>query len=163
MPEKKPSNVDIFDLLSGSGDTASKKIEEKNASAKTQREELLATTKVKDLYPEGTITINKYTCVGVQCKLCIKACPTNALYWTNSGIGVTEDLCVHCEACVLSCMVDDCIKITRRREEGKTERFSKTRDVVVLANELNARKRLQRICDVFTSSEDYCKKYGAPK
>jgi Na+-translocating ferredoxin:NAD+ oxidoreductase RNF subunit RnfB len=156
MPEKKSAAVDIFDMLSDSGNKAS---EEKSCPEKSQREELLATTKVKDLYPEGTVTINKYTCVGVQCKLCIKACPTNALYWTNSGIGIIEDLCVHCEACVLCCMVDDCIKVTRKREDGKTEQFSKTRDVIALNNELNARKRLQRICDVFPSWDDYCKKY----
>ena len=157
MPEKKSASVDIFDLLSESGEKAS----EEQKEQKTQREELLATTKVKDLYPEGTITINKYTCVGVQCKLCIKACPTNALYWINSGVGIIEDLCVHCEACVLSCMVDDCIKVTRKREDGKTEKFSTTRDIVLLTHEINTKKRMQRVCDMFPSAEEYCKKYNA--
>ncbi len=161
MPAKNSPAVDIFDLLSHSEEKAQKPKEE--PLEKTQREELLAATRVKDLFPEGTITINKHTCTGVQCKLCIKACPTNALYWTNSGIGVTEDLCVHCEACVLSCMVDDCIKITRKREDGKEERFGKTRDILVLENQGNAKKRFQRICDVFPNAEDYCKKYGYKK
>ncbi len=155
MPEKKSSAVDIFDLLSESGEKAS----EKQTPAKSQREELLATTRVKDLYPEGTVTINKYTCVGVQCKYCIKACPTNALYWTNSGIGIIEDLCVHCEACVLSCMVDDCIKVTRKREDGKIEKFSKIRDVMILINEQNVKKRMQRACGILPSAEEYCNKY----
>jgi ferredoxin len=161
MPQKNSPSVDIFDMLSDSEKKA-KKTKEKEKQ-KTQREELLGATRVKDVFPEGTITINKYTCVGVQCKLCIKACPTNALYWTNNGIGVTEDLCVHCEACVLSCMVDDCIKVTRKREDGKEERFSKTKDVMVLENQENARKRFQRISDVFPDTEEYCKKYGFKK
>ena len=162
MPEKKPAAVDIFNLLSSSGGEASEK-KEKQAASKAQREELLATTKVKDLYPEGTITINKHTCEGVQCKLCIKACPTNALYWTNSGIGVTEDLCVHCEACVLCCMVDNCIKITRKREDGKQEQFSNIHDVLVLNSKVSAEKRFQRISDVIPSQDDYCKRYGSKK
>lgn len=153
MPEKNSSNVDIFDLLSGSEKT------EKKPDKRTQREELLAPTGMKDLFQEGTININKYTCVGVQCKLCVKACPTNALYWKTGEVGIIEDLCVYCGACVLSCMVDDCIKITRKREDGKTEKFSKIRDVVTLANSLNAEHRFQRICDIFPSAEDYCKKY----
>ena len=154
MPQKNSPSIDIFNMLSDSG---------KKAPQKTLRQELLETTKCKDLFPEGTITINKFTCLGVQCKLCIKACPTNALYWTNSGIGVTEDLCIYCEACVLSCMVDDCIKITRKREDGKEEHFSKTRDVIVLNNQINAKKRFQRVHDVFSSAEDYCKKYALKK
>jgi len=162
MPEKKSVSIDIFNLLSDSGGEEQKEIE-KSALNKTQRQELLEATKVKDLYPEGTITINKYTCVGVQCKLCIKACPTNALYWTNSGIGITEDLCVHCEACVLCCMVDDCIKVTRKREDGEQEQFSKPRDVLVLNSKINSEKRFQRIHDVLPSQEDYCKRYSDKK
>ncbi len=158
MPQKSSPSIDIFDMLSETTEKPAEKPKEK-----TMRQELLETTKCKDLFPEGTITINKYTCVGVQCKLCIKACPTNALYWTNSGIAVTEDLCLHCEACVLSCMVDDCIKITRKRENGKTEEFSKTRDITTLNNQTNAEKRFQRINDVFPTAEDYCRKYGTEK
>jgi NAD-dependent dihydropyrimidine dehydrogenase PreA subunit len=159
MPHKNASTIDIFNMLS---DTAQQKPKK---PAKTQRQELLEATKCKDKdrYPEGTITINKHTCVGVQCKLCIKACPTNALYWTNSGIGVTEDLCLHCEACVLCCMVDDCIRVTRKREDGKTERFSTIRDITILNNQLNAKKRCQRISDVFPTAQDYIEKYQHTK
>ena len=159
MPAKNSPAVDIFDLLSHSEEKAQKPKEK--PLEKTQREELLEATHIKDLFPEGTITINKHTCSGVQCKLCIKACPTNALYWTNSGVGIIEDLCVHCEACVLSCMVDDCIKVTRKREDGKTEKFSTTRDIVLLTHEINTKKRMQRVCDMFPSAEEYCKKYNA--
>jgi Na+-translocating ferredoxin:NAD+ oxidoreductase RNF subunit RnfB len=156
MPQKNASSFDIFDMLSDS----SKQKPEK--PAKTQRQELLEATKYKDkdLYPEGTITINPYTCVGIQCKLCIKACPTNALYWTNSGIQVIDDLCLHCEACVLSCMVDDCIKVTRKREDGKTETFSNTKDIAAINSRIRAEKRRQRIEDVFRSGEDYIERYS---
>lgn len=153
MPEENSSNVDIFSLLSGSEKKTEKPAE------KSQRQELLEPTGVKDIFPEGKIAINKYTCIGVECKLCIKACPTNALYWKTGEVGIIEDLCVYCDACVLSCMVDDCIKVTRKRENGKTEKFGKTRDVMVLTNNLNAEKRVQRVCEVFPTAEEYCKKY----
>ncbi len=162
MPHKS-SSVDIFDLLSGSEEKARKTKLEKEEAAKKQREELLAPTKVKDLFPKGSITINKYTCTGVQCKLCVKACPTNALYWTSQGVGITEELCVHCEACVLSCMVPDCIKITRKREGSPDEHFSKARDVLVLNDKICGKKRFLRVQEVFPSSEEYCKRYGFSK
>jgi Na+-translocating ferredoxin:NAD+ oxidoreductase RNF subunit RnfB len=160
MPSKSSPSVDIFDLLKESSQKPAEKSKEK-----TVRQELLETTKYKDkdLFPEGTITINKHTCVGLQCKLCIKACPTNAIYWTNSGIHITEELCLHCEACVLCCMVEDCIKVTRKREDGKTEGFSKIRDITALNNQLNAKKRCQRIRDIFSSTESYIEKYPCMK
>ena len=150
--------MDIFGMLSESEEKAAKPMNKKK-----QREELLAPTHVKDLFQKGTININKYTCVGVQCKLCIKACPTNALYWKTGEIGIIEDLCVYCGACVLSCMVDDCIKVKRKREDGAIERFGKGRDVVVLSNCINAKKRFQRVHDVFPSWEVYCEKYEPPR
>jgi ferredoxin len=153
MPEKSPSNVDMFDMLTSSGEKAKKK----------RREELLASTGTKEFFAEGNISVNKRTCWGVECKLCIKACPTNALYWKAGEIGIVEDLCVYCGACVLSCMVDDCIKVARKREEGETERFSKPRDVLTLENRINAKKRFQRVSEVFPTAEAYCKKYGRQK
>jgi NAD-dependent dihydropyrimidine dehydrogenase PreA subunit len=162
MSKKNSSSVDIFDLLSDSADKAEKA---EKADRKKQREELLASTKTKDLFQEGNISINKHTCIGGQCKLCIKACPTNALYWkTGEGeVGITENLCVYCGACVLSCMVDDCIKVKRKREEGATEKFSKTRDVMVLENCINATKRFQRVRDVFPDWIYYCENYPLKK
>ncbi len=154
-PQKSSPVIDIFTMLE---ETTKKPAE--TSDQKTIRQELLGSTKCKDLYPEGTITINRHTCEGVQCKLCIKICPTNALYWTNSGIGITEDLCLHCQACVLCCMVDDCIKVTRKREDGKTETFSKPKDVKTLNDRINSEKRFQRIKDLYESPEDYCRKHG---
>jgi ferredoxin len=149
VPEKSSSKVDIFTLLSDDKDKAKKK----------QREELLAASGVKEFFAEGKIKINKRTCWGVECKLCIDACPTNALYWKAGEVGITENLCVYCGACVLCCMVDDCIKVERRREGGKAEHFSKPKDVLKLQEKINARKRFDRVKDVFPTHHDYCERY----
>jgi Na+-translocating ferredoxin:NAD+ oxidoreductase RNF subunit RnfB len=153
MPQESPSSVDIFDLMSDSGKKAKKK----------RKEELLASSGVKEFFAEGSISVDKRTCYGLECKLCIKACPTNALYWKAGEVGVVEDLCVYCGACVLSCMVDDCIKITRKREDGKAEKFSKPTDVLKLENRINAKKRFERVREVFPTAEDYCERYKRGK
>ena len=153
MPQESTSQVDIFNILSGNEKKTHKK----------QRQELLASTGVKEFFPEGKITINKRTCWGQECQLCIKACPTNALYWKAGEIGITEDLCVYCTACVLSCMVDDCIKLERKREDGKTEEFGKPRDVVILEDRINAKKRFVRVREVFPDAGTYLERYGGKK
>ena len=151
MPSKPLS---IFDLMN---EESEYQVDEE-AEKRKRRKELLEPTGVKELFQEGKIGINKFTCVGGQCKLCIKACPTNALYWGTGGVGVTEDLCVYCGACVLSCMVDDCIKVERKRDDGKVERFSKPRDVIKLGEKLNTQKRLARVKSILPTIEDYCKR-----
>jgi NAD-dependent dihydropyrimidine dehydrogenase PreA subunit len=153
MPEKSSSSVDIFDLL----------LDDKEKAKKKQREELLASSGVKEFFAEGNIGINKRTCWGVECKLCIKACPTSALYWKAGEVGIVDDLCVYCGACVLSCMVDDCIKVERKREDGKVERFSKPKEVVKLQDKINAKKRFERVSEVFPTCEAYCEKYKHQK
>ena len=156
MPTKNASSVDIFGLLSkDSGDAEAEK--------KKRRQELLEPTGVKELFKEGKININKFTCVGGQCKLCIKACPTNALYWSNGKVGVTEDLCVYCGACVLNCMVNDCIKVERKREDGTVERFGKPKDVIMLGEKVNAQKRLTRVKAVLPTVEEICEQRGRGK
>jgi len=150
VPKSDSSSFDIFGLLSENTEEKAKK---------KRRQELLEPTGVKELFEEGKISVNKFTCVGGQCKLCIKACPTNALYWTTSGVGITEDLCVYCGACVLCCMVDDCIKVERKREDGKTERFSKPKDVIMLQEKINGQKRLERVKSVFPDTDVYCDRY----
>jgi ferredoxin len=109
MPEKSPPIVDIFGLLLEKDD--------KGAKSK-QREELLASSGVKDYFPEGKISINKRTCWGLECKLCIKACPTNALYWKAGEVGIIQDYAFMQCLCAEP-YVDDCIKIERKREDGK--------------------------------------------
>ncbi len=150
MPQETSTNVDIFGLLSGSDEKEKKK---------KQRQDLLASTGVKEFFPEGKITINKYTCFGQECRLCIKACPTAALYWKAGQVGITEELCIYCNACVLSCMIDDCIKVERKREDGKPEKFSKTKDVLNLQGSINTKKRVDRVKEVLPTVEDYCKRY----
>jgi ferredoxin len=138
MPSKQPS---IFDLMNEESES---KVDEE-AEKRQRRRELLEPTGVKELFKDGKIDINKFTCVGGQCKLCIKACPTNALYWGTGKVGIIEDLCIYCGACVLSCMVDDCIKVERERDNGKVERFSKPGDVIKLAERQNSQKRFERV------------------
>jgi len=152
MPEKTASSTEILDLLAEDSPEQAKK---------KRRQELLEPTGVKDLFKEGSININKFTCVGVQCKLCVEACPTSALYWKRGELGIIEDLCVYCGACVMNCMVDNCIKIERKREDGQVERFSKPRDVITLTEKINAKKRLGRLTAVFPTAEDYCNRYRA--
>ncbi len=154
MPKKDVEGRDIFGLLSDSGEKAEKT---------ELREELLGPTGVKEFFLDGKISIDKRTCQGLECELCIKACPTNALYWKKGEVGIINDLCVYCSACVLSCIVDDCIKIERKREKGKVEKFSKPRDVLKLQNTINTRKRLERVCEVFLTTEEYCRKYWRRK
>jgi ferredoxin len=157
MPSKQPSTFNLMD------EDSECQVDEE-AEKRQRRKELLEPTGVKELFKEGKININEFTCVGGQCKLCIKACPTNALYWGTGKVGLTEDLCVYCGACVLNCMVDDCIKVERKRDDGKTERFSKPRDVIMLQERSNSQKRLERVKTNAAilrrmSKEDNVKKY----
>ena len=154
MSKESASGVDIFGLLSESGEKAEKK---------KRRKELLESSGVEEFFVEGGISVDKRTCHGLECRLCIKACPTNALYWKSGEVGVVEDLCVYCGACVLSCMIDDCIKVERKREDGKTERFSKPKDVLKLEHSINAKKRFERVKEVFPTADEYCAKYWRKK
>ena len=138
MPSKPPSVYELMD------EESSAQVDEE-AEKRQRRKELLEPTGVKELFKEGKIKINEFTCVGGQCKLCIKACPTNALYWGTGKVGVMEDMCVYCGACVANCMVDDCIKIERKRDDGKIEKFSKPRDVIMLQERNNSKKRFERV------------------
>jgi len=142
---KKTSSIDIFQMLN---ETAEK-------TRKKRREELLKPLEIEEFFTEGKISINKRTCKGIECKLCIKACPTNALYWKSGKIEVIEELCIYCGACVLSCIVDDCIKIVRKRSTGETESFSKPKDFTALQHGISAKKRCEKIREVFPKIEDY--------
>jgi ferredoxin len=153
MPQNKGS-VDIFGLLAEDNDESEKK---KN------RRELLEPTGVKDIFEEGKISINTYTCLGVQCKECIKVCPTNALYWGSGKVEIMPDLCVYCGACVLNCQVDDCIKLERKRDDGTIEKFSKPKDVLMLQKKANTSKRVQRVQSVVMKPKDYYSQYPKAK
>jgi ferredoxin len=66
--------LSIFDLLEEDS-------EQQKQKQKTKREELLESVGVKECFPEGSMKIDMRKCLGVECNLCVKACPTNALYW----------------------------------------------------------------------------------
>ena len=127
-------------------------------SAKRRKEEktkLLESIGVKEYFEEGNITINTRTCKGAECKLCIEACPTKALYWGYGQVKIMEELCVYCTACVLSCIVDDCIMITRKQAEKGTERYGTPSEVFALLSNLSNAKRMGAINNRFPSPEKY--------
>lgn len=154
MPEKsgyaRESSVDIYQLL----------LETSERRRRERRAQLLQSVGVKEYFEEGSIRIDVRTCRGTECDLCIKVCPTNALYWRSGEIGVVEDLCVFCGACVLNCIVDHCIQVARSRPNEKMERFSTPREVLTLFNEINIRKRAERVKSRLPDAEAYLKRYG---
>ena len=154
MPKKtEKSGTNIYDLLLQAS-------EKKEKEKKERRAELLKSMGVKEYFEEGGIEIDMKTCKGLECNLCVEACPTNALYWKAGEIGIVEDLCVYCAACVLNCIVDNCIRIRRKRPNGKIENFSTPRDVLRLLHDINSRKRCDRLRSIFSTAEDYLKRYG---
>jgi NAD-dependent dihydropyrimidine dehydrogenase PreA subunit len=137
--------------------------EKVQSDKKKAREKLLPLLGVTEFFVEGNITINKRTCKGVECKLCIEACPTNALFWKAGEVGIIKELCIYCGACVLSCIVNDCIKVERKRETGELEKFSKPRDFTALQHGINVKKRRGKIQEVFPKADDYLKQYRKKK
>ena len=146
--EKEP--MDIFKLLH----------EASERKRKEKRAELLQSIDVEEFFEDGSIMVDMKTCKGVECKFCIEVCPTNALYWQVGEVRVTEELCIYCTSCVLNCMVDDCIEVTRKRPNGETEAFSKPQDVFRLLDNINTRIRIETIKLLFPDEEAYLKRYG---
>ena len=144
------SGLDIYQLLL----EASKKQEKKTKS------ELLQSIGVKEYFDGGSIRIDMKTCKGIECKLCIEACPTNALYWRAGEIGIVEELCIFCAACVWSCIVDNCINVGRHRSNGESEMFSTPRRVLTVMRNINSRKRIERLKSRFPDMETFLRKYG---
>jgi Fe-S-cluster-containing hydrogenase component 2 len=138
--QKDAKDIDIFQLLN----VASKRKD------RQERQALLCELEVQDLFCDGTISINKQTCFGVECKLCIDVCPTHALYWAKGEVGIEKQLCVHCMACVFSCIIEDCITITRKRETGEDEVFSNIKSACTLLHEISLNKRIERIQSIYT-------------
>ena len=154
MPEKTDnSGANIYELLLEAS-------EKKKKEKKEKRAELLKSMEVKEYFEEGNIKIDMKTCRGRECNLCVEACPTNALYWKTGEIGIVEDLCVYCAACVFNCVVDNCIEVIRKRPNGKIERFSTPRDVLTLLRNINSGKRSERLKSRFPTAEDYLERYG---
>jgi len=154
MAEKrneKPS-IDIFEVL----------LEASKEKKRAKREHLLKSVGVKEFFEEGSIKIDMKTCKGIECQFCIKVCPSKALYWKAGEIGITEDLCVYCASCVLSCMVDDCIEVRRKRRNGENERFTNPLHVLTLMNSINARNRMKVIESILPDEGAYLKRYRRP-
>jgi Fe-S-cluster-containing hydrogenase component 2 len=147
MPEKP--TVDIYSAL----------LETSKKRKKTRKEQLLESIGIKEFFEQGSIRIDMRTCKGVECKFCIKVCPTNALYWKAGEIGVTEDLCIYCTSCVLNCMVDDCIEVRRKRENGENERFSKPLEVLKSCERLNTSRRINVMKELIPDEEAFLKRY----
>ncbi|MEM2454982.1 MAG: hypothetical protein QXN21_03460 [Candidatus Bathyarchaeia archaeon] len=133
----EPKSIDIFQLLLES------------SSKKARRSEILSSLGIKEYFIDGDIEIDKKTCRWVDCQLCIKVCPTNALYWSYGQVNITKELCIHCTACVLICMVDNCIKVTRRRSNDRVETFSNPKQVFRLLQSIGSEKRLDIVNRVF--------------
>ena len=152
MPEKTSNKetTDIYRLL----------FEASERKRKEKRAELLRSVGVKEFFEDGNIKIDMKTCRGVECNLCVKACPTSALYWKAGEICVIEELCVYCTSCVLNCIVDNCIEVKRKRPNGETETFSKPQDVLILLDNINSRNRIEAIKMLFPDEETYLKRYG---
>jgi len=148
--QKDASGVDIYRLL----------LEASKRREREKKTKLLQSLGVKEFFEEGSIRIDKKTCKGVECKLCIKACPTNALYWRDGEVGIQGELCVYCTACVLSCVIDNCIQVTRRRPDDGNESFSNPKDVLRLLNNINSRKRLDLLKSRFQDLETYLKRHS---
>lgn len=116
---------------------------------RTNRAEILRSMGITQQYfEEGSLKIDMSKCVGVECKLCVKACPTNALYWDEAKVKLEEDLCIYCSACVLNCIVDNCMVLTRRGGDGKVSRFSTSRGAVLINNSTASQKRKKAVSEL---------------
>lgn len=144
--------VDIFGLL----------LEVSSKQRLEKRTQLLESIGVKEFFKEGSIRVDMKTCKGVECKFCIKTCPTNALYWKHGEIGITDELCIYCTSCVLNCMVDNCIEVRRKRPNGENERFRNPLDVFSLLERINAKNREKAVRLIFPDEETYLKRYRRP-
>ncbi len=143
MRREKRKSTDQFQLI---------KVTKKKKRDK-EKQELLELLKIKEFFPDGKIDIEKKTCQGIECRLCIKTCPTHALFWQTGQVGISQELCIYCGACILNCIVDGCIRITRRRANGGVETFSNPREFLALQNNINADKRLEKIRDAFPTTD----------
>ena len=115
------------------------------------REEILRSVGINEEYfEEGIVKIDERTCRGVECKLCIEACPTKALYWDEGMVKIEVDLCIFCNACVLSCIVDNCIIVTRKRKNGEIEKFGTPREVLILMGDRAVKQRGELVKEIMT-------------
>jgi len=155
MAQKRDTkqSVDIFKALHGTS--------EKQRRAK--RERLLKAVGVKEFFEEGSIKIDMKTCKGIDCRFCIEVCPTKALYWKTGEIAIVDELCVYCTSCVLNCMVDGCIEVKRKRNDGVIERFKTPAEVLALNENIDTEKRIDTTKKLLSDDEAYMKRYKKPQ
>lgn len=138
MSGEDHSGVDIFQLIEADSEAKQRK----------NRQRILESLDVKEFFEDGEISIDKKTCRGVECNLCIDVCPTHALYWVSGEMEVEDDLCVYCTAYVLRCIVDDCVSVQRKRPSGDVEEFSSPSPIFILLQENSSQKKIDRVTSV---------------
>jgi len=57
-------------------------------------------------------------------------------------VRISEELCIYCAACVLNCIVDDCIRVTGKREDGRIEVFSTPEEALRILMKRSSERRL---------------------
>jgi len=60
-------------------------------------------------YNKGSITVRGHICI--QCKICMKICPTDAIEFTDGHMTLDEDKCIACGECATKCP-QKCIAMT---------------------------------------------------
>jgi len=142
--------VDIFSLMVG----------EEEKRRKALREEVLGALGIPDFFVKGSVSIDTRKCYGRECDLCVKACPTRAIFWRGNELVVQEEICIFCTACVANCMVEGCIRVKRFRPDGTVEEFSTPREVVCLQKAIAGFRALEAVNKLFPSPEDFLRRMG---
>ena len=146
--------------MSGSVDIFSLMVREEEKRRKAVREEVLSALDIPEFFSSGSVSIDIGKCYGPQCDLCVKACPTSAIFWREGHLIVQEELCIYCTACVANCMVEGCIRVRRVRPDGRVEEYSSLRDVAALQKATAGAKAMEMVERLFPSPEEYLARFG---
>ncbi len=149
--------MDIFGLLVSEEERRRKAEEERRRAL---REEVLGALGIPDFFVEGSVRIDRSKCYGVECDLCVKACPTKAIFWRSGELVVQEEICIYCMACVVNCMVEGCITVRRVRPDGTVEEFSSVRDAARLLHAISGRKANEAVSAIYPDEEAFLARHG---
>ena len=141
--------IDIFGLM----------VEEEEKRQRAVREEVLEALGIPEFFVKGSVHVDLNKCYGVECDLCVKACPTSAIFWRSGRLVVQEEICIFCTACVVNCMVKDCITVRRVRPDGTVEEFSSLDDVARLLRAVAGRRANDMVERLFPSPGDFLNRY----
>ena len=144
------AGTDIFGLM----------VKEEERRKRAVREEVLSALGIPEFFTKGSIHVDAKKCYGPQCDLCVKACPTSAIFWREGELVIQEEICIYCTACVANCMVPDCIRVRRVRPDGRVEEFSSLKDVACLHKAISGQKAIDMVERLFPSPEDYLRRFG---